>query len=209
MYRKCNSGISILKSRLITILDTTTPTKDETSLIEEASLLLTPSRHHDDQVKRVSLFNENEAVENATTPKSATILDLSEVKETESSPATPELETVTEEVEPIAVQTGKSESCNTVNCSEKQEDPLPVVEDDPPVSNVEQETVTVSKQDFSMQTLEKSVPSTREKTFLEILKDQKLDVDGFTNKELFEMINKLDNMKAFAMQELQKRMSSD
>jgi len=190
----------------INFTDANSPTKDdETSLLEEASLLLTPSRHHDDQVKRVSLFNETEDIdENTTAPKSATVLDLSEDKETNFN--TPELETVIEEVESLTVQAGKGEICDN---NKKEEDPLPVVEDDPPVSHEEQETSTVCKQDFSTQTPEKSVPPPAEKTFLETLKDQKLDVDGFTNKELFEMINKLENMKTSAMQELQKRMASD
>lgn len=41
-------------------LDSDTPTKDETSLVEEAALLLTPSRHNDD-VKPTSLFSTTDS----------------------------------------------------------------------------------------------------------------------------------------------------
>ena len=58
-------------------LDSTTPTKDEISLVEEAALLLTPSRHsNEEEVKRTSLFN-NEPI-TTTTPKCALEIDLSD-----------------------------------------------------------------------------------------------------------------------------------
>ena len=59
----------------IFVLDSITPTKDDISLVEEAALLLTPSRHNnEDEVKRISLFNEPAK----TTPKCALVIDLSD-----------------------------------------------------------------------------------------------------------------------------------
>uniref|UniRef100_A0A7M5VBR8 Telomere-associated protein Rif1 N-terminal domain-containing protein n=1 Tax=Clytia hemisphaerica TaxID=252671 RepID=A0A7M5VBR8_9CNID len=189
------------------LLDSTTPTKDETTLVEEASLLLTPSRYHqEDEVKRTSLFNEkgDEISGDVSTekpiPACAMEIDLSEnpkeiISETEEEiSCTPP---VTEE---------KSEIPTPLTPPEETVKILPEVEVNPVQERTETEVIELpSKCDFTMQTPEKASPK---KTLMEILDDHDLNFDQLTNKQLFEMIGKLDVFKSNIMTELQNRIAN-